>query len=285
MQRLSFTRKLIYRFKQKICRPKLSDVKENKSYVTAEYLKKIAQDVKHIKQSGLELLQLTDDSQVLDVGCGPATDTILYSKYITEKGRIVGVDNDPSMIEKANQELAKQQVTKPVKHIVGDVQNLPFNAAEFNRLHAERLFQVLPQSVNPKKVFAEMDRVLQSKGRIVLADADWASASVDFSDNKLERRLLDFFTFKMRPNGFAGRQLFGFLKEHDYQDLSVEVFPFIHRDFAEAPFSNWLTQEASKNKIATPQELEGWNQELIGKTNNNSYLSYVNMIMVAGTKP
>jgi ubiquinone/menaquinone biosynthesis C-methylase UbiE len=263
----------------------MSDVKENKNYVTAEYLKKIAQDVKFIKEKATELLQLKADSVVLDVGCGPATDTIAYSGFISDKGKIVGIDNDPAMIEKANQELAKQQVTKNVKHLVGDVRALPFKDGEFNRIHAERLFQVLPQSINPKNVFAEMNRVLQSGGRMVLADADWASASVDFSDNKLERRLLDFFAVRMRPNGFAGRQLFGFLKAHNYSDVTVEVFPFIHRDFSETAFSSWLTQEALNNKVASEQELDTWNQELTSKTSGGSYLSYVNMVMVAGTKP
>ncbi len=263
----------------------MSDVKENKSFVTAEYLKKIAQDAKQIKQKSYQLMQIEADSQVLDVGCGPATDTIAFSEFIGDKGRIVGIDNDPSMIEKANLELTKQKITKNIKHLVGDVQSLPFEDGEFDRVHAERLFQVLPKSVNPVQVFAEMNRVLKSGSRMVLVDADWASCSVDFSDNELERRLLSFFAFKMRPNGFAGRQLFGLLKNNAFEDVTVEVMPFIHRDFSETPFSDWLTKEALKNKIATKEELDHWNQELTNKTKNDAYLSYVNMVLVAGRKP
>ena len=261
----------------------MSKVKENKGYVSAEYLKKVAQEAKQIKTRSYQLMQIQADSQVLDVGCGPAIDTIALSEYIDETGRIVGVDNDPAMIEKANLEVKQRKMTKSIQHIEGNAQSLPFADGEFNRVHAERLFQVLPKAIAPR-VFAEMNRVLKSNGRIVLADADWGSASVNFSDNELERRLLAFFTSRLRPNGFAGRQLFGLLKDNDYAEVTVEVVPFVTRDFSETPFCEWLPTEALKNGIATQQEVDHWKAELTQKTEQGTYLSYVNMVIAAGTK-
>lgn len=262
----------------------MSEVKENKGFVTAEYLKKRAQDAKHVKTRSCELLQLKPDSQVLDVGCGPATDTLLISDFIGANGRVVGVDSDPDMVEKANAEVRGLKTTKNIKHVVGSALSLPFADGEFDRLHAERLFQVLPKSAS-LKVVAEMKRVLCSKGRIVLVDTDWGSGSVNFSDDELERRLLTYFAMKMRPNGYAGRQLLGLLKDNGFEELAVEVLPFVCRDFAETPFTEWLTTEALKNGVANKNELSSWNKELTQKTAQGVFLSHTNMVLVSGRKP
>lgn len=261
----------------------MSEVKENKAFVTSEYLKKVAEDAKLIKKKSYELMEIHADSQVLDVGCGPATDTIALSKYIGAKGRIVGIDNDPQMIKTANLELTQNKITKNVKHIQGDAKSLPFTDNEFDRVHAERLFQVFPKS-DDALVFAEMNRVLRSNGRMVIADADWGSVSINFSDNALERKLTTFFAAKMRPNGFAGRELMELLKNNNFGEIIVEVIPFVTRDFSKTPFGDWLTTEALKNKIATQKELYQWNQELTKKTDEATFFSYVNMVIVAGRK-
>jgi ubiquinone/menaquinone biosynthesis C-methylase UbiE len=262
----------------------LTDVKENKGFVTAEYLKKIAKERKQIKSRIYELMQIHPDSKVLDIGCGPAIDTIPMSEFIGVSGCIVGVDNDPAMIEKADLEAKQQGITKCLRHMQASAHSMPFGDGEFDRVHAERLFQVLPQSVNPKLVFAEMNRVLRSNGRVVLADADWGTASVNFSDNELERRLLTFFAAKLRPNGFAGRQLFELLKNGGYGDLTVEVIPVLTWDFSETPFAEWLPTEALKSGVATQKEIDRWKAELASKTAQGTYLSYINMVIVCGAK-
>jgi ubiquinone/menaquinone biosynthesis C-methylase UbiE len=261
----------------------MKEVRENKGYVSAKYLKKAAQDLQQFKARSIQLMQIKADSQVLDVGCGPAIDTIAFSELVGDRGRIVGVDSDPEMVQKANHELKKLNITKNVKHRLCSAQTLPFANSEFDCVHSERLFQVLPVSLM-KPIFSEMNRVLKSKGRIILVDTDWASASVDFSDFELERRLIGYFGAKMRPNGFAGRQLLGLLKNGGYEDVTVEIFTNVLRDFKQTPFSDWLTKEALKNKVATQKEIEKWNTELTQKTRQGAFLSIASMILVAGSK-
>jgi ubiquinone/menaquinone biosynthesis C-methylase UbiE len=261
----------------------MNEVKENKGYVSAEFLKKAAQDVKHIKTRSYQLMVVKNNSQVLDVGCGPAIDTIALSNFIGDKGRIVGVDSDPEMIKKADLEVQQQKITKSVKHVLGNAQALPFENQEFDCVHAERLFQVLPHTAI-NAVFGEMNRVLKSKGRMVIVDTDWASASVNFSDNELERKLITFFATKMRPNGFAGRQLLELLKNCNYEEVTIQIFPNIITDFNKTPFSGWLTKEALEDKVASKKELDQWNKELKEKTEQGTFLSYVSMLVVAGTK-
>ena len=88
----------------------------------------------------------------------------------------------------------------------------------------------------------------------------------------------------MRPNGFAGRQLFELLKCGAYGDLTVEVIPVLTWVFSETPFCEWLPNEALKSGVATQKELDRWKGELTEKTTEGTYLSCVNMFIVAGTK-
>jgi len=260
------------------------EISENKRYVSAAYLKRIARHAAHIKKRTYELMDLQTDSIVLDIGCGPASDTIPLAEHIGSAGKIVGIDNDPEMIEKANTELKLSGIQKDVSHIQADVQSLPFPDSVFDICRAERLFQVLPRSISMDSVFFEIDRVLKPGGTMVLADADWGSATVNFSDLELERRLINFFATGMRPNGFAGRQLFELLQENAYQEINVDVVPFIARELSETMFGDWLREEALKHEIATREELDNWRAELEIKSSKGTFFASVNMVIVAGRK-
>jgi len=260
------------------------EIKENKKYVSADYLKRIAQHAENIKKRSYELMNLQTDSVVLDIGCGPASDTIPLAGYIGSAGKIIGIDNDPEMIEKANQELKLSGIQKDVSHIQADVQSLPFASSAFDICRAERLFQVLPRSISRDSVFSEIDRVLKPGGTVVLVDADWGSATVNFSDTELERRLINFFATGMRPNGFAGRQLFELLQRNAYRDIQVNVVPFIAKELSETMFGDWLREDALKNKIATPEEMDNWRAELENKSSKGTFFACVNMVIVAGRK-
>ena len=102
----------------------------SKNFVNIEWLNKLAQETKHIKQRSYQLMQIQPNSQVLDVGCGPAIDTIPLSEFVDDNGKIVGVDYDPAMIEAANQVLTESKITKKVQHVLGNVLSLPFHDGE-----------------------------------------------------------------------------------------------------------------------------------------------------------
>jgi len=257
---------------------------EATNFVNVEWLNNLAQETKHIKQRSYQLMHIQPDSQVLDVGCGPAIDTIPLSEFIDDKGRIVGVDYDPAMIEAADQELAKSKITKKVQHVLGNVLSLPFQEDEFDRIHAERLFQVF-QKTAIDQIFSELNRVLKSDGRIVLVDMDMATLSLNFSDNDLERKVINHFGFKMRPNGFAGRQLVDILKKYNYKEVLIELMHHSFGSLTRSHFLNWIISGALNAKVITQDEADKWNQELIRKVEDGTFLGYITHVLVSGVKP
>lgn len=248
--------------------------------VNSEYLRQSAKLVEKIKETSYEMMRLQSGMKVLDIGCGPGIDARRISGLVGGKGQVIGIDNDHQMIAEAGQEA----VSSNIQFIEADVCAMPFENNYFDAVRAERLFQVLPGTVNADQVLEEIIRVTKENGIIVLADSDWGSASVNYEDAELTNRLLHFFAKECRPNGYAGRQFYGLMKNHGLTVERVEALPVYMFDFNETPFEKWLTREALEKSIATREEMKHWNEDLNRKTEKGIFFSLVNMILVSGRK-
>lgn len=248
--------------------------------VNARYLREMAKLLQDIKDMSYEMMNLSKDSMVLDIGYGTGIDVHNIARLVGKEGKVVGLDNDENMIEEA-----KNSYREPnLEFICGDVEEIPYPDEYFDAVRAERLFQVLSQKFDMDDVLQEMIRVTKKDGMIVLLDTDWGSASVDYENHALTNRLLHFFAEVCRPKGFAGREFLGLLKRNGIFLMTIKVEPVVTLDFQETPFGPWLTKEALEHKIATENELDVWNQDLTKKTEGQEFYSCVNMVLVAGKK-
>lgn len=67
-------------------------------YVSAEYLRKVAELGRQIKQRSYELMAIAPGHHVLDVGSGPGIDTVALGPQVGLGGRVVDVDIDEEMV-------------------------------------------------------------------------------------------------------------------------------------------------------------------------------------------
>jgi ubiquinone/menaquinone biosynthesis C-methylase UbiE len=255
-------------------------VKHFDGKVDSEYLRESAKRVEKVKQTSYEMMQLGLGMKVLDIGCGPGIDARKISEFVGDNGNVIGIDYDDKMIADAHKE-AKSSNTQFIK---ADVCSMPFEDNYFDAVRAERLFQVLPKSIDFNTVVKEIIRVTKEEGVIVLVDTDWGTASLNYEDSELTNRLLYFFANECRPHGYAGRQFYELMKKHGLAVERVEALPVYMFDFSETPFEKWLTKEALEKNIATEKEMEQWNNDLNRKTENNEFFGIVNMILVSGRK-
>ena len=254
------------------------------AYVDAKYLQETAAALRQFKTRTYEMMHIQPGYAVLDMGCGPGVDTIPLTEYVGETGRVIGIDSDPDMIKNADEFARKMQVSERVKHRRADVAALPFEAGAFDACRAERLFQVLPVSAC-QPVFAEMLRVTKSGGWLVVADTDWATASIDFPDAALERKLIRFFGEQVRPNGYAGRQFLHIMTQCGLQDVEFQVFPNVQRQFTQSPFDEWLLREALSAQVVSRTEADVWKTTLTEREAAGAFYATVNMVIVAGRTP
>src|SRR5688500_11017708 len=113
--------------------------------IDPEYLKRTADSsvVQGIKTHALESLGLVAGSRVIDIGCGPAIDTVKMERLVGTTGFVLGIDGDPLMVDQANQIAALEGVGAFTHHILGDAAALKQSSGDFDACFCERVLQHL----------------------------------------------------------------------------------------------------------------------------------------------
>lgn len=257
---------------------------EPKGYADPEYLRAAANQINQIKQHSYTLMQIQPGHKVLDLGCGPGTDTIPLAPLVGEKGEVIGADYDEAMISVAEQHAGQAGVNQWVKHQRVEAASLPFANEYFDSCRSERLFQHL---LDPAQALSEMARVTKPGGWLVVLDTDWGTWSTDSVDTDIERRLARFMAESYLHNGYSGRKLYRLFKQQNLADISFEVFSLATPNYA---LARQITQaekcelEALKAGVISDEELHRWRAGLERASSEGSYFSSVNLVMFAGRK-
>ena len=255
-----------------------------KGYVDQEYLRITGNLLNHIKQHSYALMQIQTGHKVLDLGCGPGTDTIPLASLVGVNGQVIGADYDEAMIAEAEQRAELARVNTWVRHQRVDAMSLPFETDYFDSCRSERLFQHLP---NPAQALSEMTRVTKSGGWVVVVDTDWGSWSTDSDKTDIERRLARFMAESSLQNGYSGRKLYRLFKQQNLADISFKVFPVAIPNYAlarQTMQAEKSEQEALEAGVISSEELLLWRSGLEQANSEGVFFSSVNVLLFAGRK-
>jgi ubiquinone/menaquinone biosynthesis C-methylase UbiE len=255
-----------------------------KGYVDSEFLRVIGNQFNQIKQRSYALMQIQSGHKLLDLGCGPGTDTILLALLVGANGQVIGADYDEAMIAEAEQRAEQAGVNTWVSHKRADAMLLPFETDYFDSCRSERLFQHL---LNPLQALSEMTRVTKPGGWIVVVDTDWGSLSIDSDETDIERRLARFLAESFLHNGYSGRKLHRLFKQQNLTDISFEVFPVAIPNYALARHgiqAERVEQDALKAGVITSDELRRWQVSLEQADSEDVYFCSLNVMLLAGRK-
>lgn len=114
----------------------------------------------------IALASLKQGETVLDLGSGGGLDCFLAASKVGEKGRVIGVDMTPEMIDKARQNARKGKRAN-VEFRLGEIENLPVANDSVDVVISNCVINL---SANKPRVFEEAFRALRQGGRLMVSD-------------------------------------------------------------------------------------------------------------------
>lgn len=253
-------------------------------YVDAAYLDEAAQMLSAAKRRTYELMEVQAGHRVLDLGCGPGSDTIALADLVGDTGQVHGADFDPEMVEEANSRAVAAGLDDRVLHRQADAAALPFDDDFFDACRSERLFQHL---TDPAAGLAEMIRVTRPGGRIVVLDTDYGSVSIGSEVPEVERPVAGHYV-SMLNSPFAARSLYRWFKAANLDDVSFEVVPLAIDDlgvFSQTFLLDRVVREAEEAGLITNDQSARFHADLEQAAEIDGFFASVQLLLVRGSKP
>jgi SAM-dependent methyltransferase len=113
-----------------------------------------------------EFAAIKEGDTVVDLGSGAGNDVFISRSITGEKGRVIGIDFTPEMIEKANRNNQKLKYSN-VEFKLGEIEAMPLNENTADVVVSNCVLNLVPSK---QKAFSEIYRILKPGGHFCVSD-------------------------------------------------------------------------------------------------------------------
>lgn len=240
-----------------------------------DYLDYAAEAAGADKSRAFAAQHLSPGMHVLDVGCGTGDDVRAIAEIVGADGGVVGIDSSRAMIDEAK----ARGVPSNVRFVCGSADTLPFSAAVFDAVRAERVFQHLNR---PDAAARELKRVLKPGGSAFLLDQDWGSLMIAGAERAVTDRVVQAFCGHL-ANPWAGRQARGMLHRAGFTDIAF--LPLVARVVPPRAFDSIIkpaVNAALSAERIDPETARIWLQSLLEAEPRGEFLCAVVVVVAMG---
>jgi ubiquinone/menaquinone biosynthesis C-methylase UbiE len=228
--------------------------------------------------------------RVADLGCGSGKTTSVLHKMVKPGGEAIGVDFSPSRCEFANTHYS----SSGVRFVCRDVRDPLDDLGTFDFLWVRFLLEYYLSG--SFEIVKHLSTILKPGGILCLIDLDQNCLNHYGMTEKLEKTLLELSILVQTRGNFdpwAGRKLYSFLYDLEFEQLSVEVSAhhLIFGPLNETDAFNWLKKvEVAPQKIQYDfKEYNGSHKDFLKEFSayfrNPRRFIYTPVIACRGIKP
>ena len=159
----------------------------------------------------LAFSEIQEGDVVLDIGSGAGMDVALAAQRVGEKGKVIGLDTTPEMIERATKNAERAGVQDKVDFRLGEMEDMPIDDESVDLIISNCVINLSPDK---ERTFQEAYRVLKPGGRMLVSDL--------VSSNLPEELRKDLSSWAQCLGGTVEEsEYLSLIKEAGFEDVSV----------------------------------------------------------------
>lgn len=161
----------------------------------------------------LKQLKLKGKETIIDAGCG--TGSLLCKICEKHKGRLIGFDITPAMLDLAELNVTEKKFNKNLSLELAHCENFNAKSNSVDIVICSSVLHALP---HPEKALHEFNRVLKKNGRLLL---------LDICTDYLITRMVDMFLrlfHKSHHRAYSAEEVSSLLKKNKFTIISLKTW-------------------------------------------------------------